>query len=233
MAEITGIKAIAFDTDGTLVDFERVMRHSLGVTLRELEKHRTGVSLKMDIETMIKIRDSIADECEGKITSHEDIRLESFRRILSTVRISDESLAVQLYRLYMKHRYEDIEIFDDVLPVLQVLKGRYKLGLHSNGNSYPELCGLAGYFDFTVFSQDCMVKKPEPAFYRIVLEKAGCSSGELLNVGDSLHNDVVGAAESGIRGVWLNRKRLVSPLETPVEHEIYSLREILELLTEG
>jgi 2-haloalkanoic acid dehalogenase type II len=230
MRQITGIKAIAFDTDGTLVDFIKVMRHSLGCSLRELEKHHSGSSTRMNVDRMIEIRDAVAEMSGGTIIDFRAVRLESFRQILAIVGRQDESLAHHLYNLYMKHRYEDIEVYEDVIPVLEALKSQYILGLHSNGNSYPELCGLEGYFSFMVFSEECGIEKPDPGFYRVVLQQAGCAPDELLNVGDSLHNDVTAAASVGIPSVWLNRKGETKPADIDVEFEIHSLSDLPKLI---
>jgi 2-haloalkanoic acid dehalogenase type II len=230
MRRISGIKAIAFDTDGTLVDFTKVMRHSLECSLRELEKHHSGSSSRMNVDRMIEIRDAVAEMSGSNIVDFRAVRFESFRQILAIVGRPDESLAYHLYGLYMKHRYEDIEIYDDVIPVLEALKGKYILGLHSNGNSYPELCGLEGFFDFMVFSEECGIEKPDPGFYRIVLEQAGCAPDELLNVGDSLHNDVTAALSEGISSVWLNRRGETKPADIDVEFEIHSLSDLPKLI---
>ena len=228
--KITGIKAIAFDTDGTLVDFTKVMRHSLERSLQEMEKHHSGVSTRMSIDRMIEIRDAVAELSGGNIVDFRAVRLESFRQILAIVGRPDESLAHHLCNLYMKHRYEDIEVYDDVIPVLETLKGLYILGMHSNGNSYPELCGLEGFFDFTVFSEECGSEKPDPGFYQVVLERAGCAPGELLNVGDSLHNDVTAAVSAGIRSVWLNRRGEIKQPDIDVEFEIQTLSDLPKLI---
>lgn len=227
---ISGIKAIAFDTDGTLVDFVKVMRHSLECSLLELEAHHCGSSTRMNVDRMIEIRDAVAELTGGNIVDFRAVRLESFRQILAAVGRPDESLAHHLYNLYMKHRYEDIEVYEDVIPVLEALKGRYILGLHSNGNSYPELCGLKGYFNFAVFSEECGIEKPDPAFYRVVLQRAGCAPGELLNVGDSLHNDVTAPAFAGIPSIWLNRRGETKPANIDVEFEIRSLSDLPKLI---
>jgi len=48
-------------------------------------------------------------------------------------------LAKYLNEIYLKHRFEDIELYDDVLPTLNALKKKYSLIIISNGNSYPEI----------------------------------------------------------------------------------------------
>ena len=118
----------------------------------------------------------------------------------------------------------------DVLPALETFRHRYTLGLVSNGNSYPERCGLDGVFRFVVFSQDHGVEKPDPEIFRIALQQAKCSPEQLLHVGDSLQNDVVGAAGTGIRGVWLNRNSLSNDTGVIPDYEIESLQELMYIL---
>jgi putative hydrolase of the HAD superfamily len=79
MKKITGIKVISFDGDGTLWDFERVMRHSLNYALGELAQLNPDTAARLDIETMIRIRNRVTEELKGRVTSLEAIRLEAFR----------------------------------------------------------------------------------------------------------------------------------------------------------
>ena len=59
MNRIAGIKAISFDVDGTLWDFEKVMRHSLHHVLKELERMDPDAATALDVEKMIEIRDNL------------------------------------------------------------------------------------------------------------------------------------------------------------------------------
>jgi putative hydrolase of the HAD superfamily len=230
MDKITGIKAISFDGDQTLWDFQKVMRHSLRCTLSELETADPVAASMLSIDKMIEIRNRVADELKGKVTNLEAVRLEAFKVTLAEVGRPDDALATHLNRVYLQHRFEDIELYEDVLPTLTKLREKYTVGLLSNGDSYPERCGLEGMFGFVVFSQDYGIEKPDPRFYRLGIEKAGCSEDQLLNVGDSLEKDVIGAAAAGIRAVWLNRDRIKSEPHVEVEYEISSLTELLQLL---
>jgi 2-haloalkanoic acid dehalogenase type II len=230
MNEIFGIKAISFDADGTLWDFEKVMRHSLHHVLRELEKLDSDAADMLDVEKMIEIRNRVADKMKGKVTNLEDIRLEAFRQTLRDIGRPNDALASHLNQVYLKHRFEDIKLFNDVLPALRALRGKYTLGILSNGNSYPERCGLEGMFQFVVFSQDYGVEKPNPRLFQIAVEKAGCAKQHFLHVGDSLQDDVMGAINVGIKCVWLNRKRVKNNLDFKIDHEISSLLELLEIL---
>jgi putative hydrolase of the HAD superfamily len=227
---LNGIRVISFDGDGTLWDFQRVMRHSLQCVLDELLNIDSALASALDIEGMIKTRNMVAAELKGKITNLEAIRLEAFKRTLQDAGKPDDILASHLNRIYLTHRFGDVELFPDVLPALEPLRHKYRLGLLSNGNSYPERCGLEGVFDFVVFSQDHGVEKPDPELFNIALSKAGCSRSQFLHVGDSLINDVMGATGAGIPCVWLNRSQVTNTSGITVDYEIESLIELLEIV---
>jgi putative hydrolase of the HAD superfamily len=230
LRRISGIKAISFDGDGTLWDFEKVMRHSLKHVLSKLRKLDSPSASMLDVDKMIEIRLQVGERLKGNVTNLEIMRLEAFKQTLKDVGRPNDELASYLNRVYLKHRFENIELFEDVLPTLKALKENYTIGLLSNGNSYPEKCGLEDMFEFVVFSQNHGVEKPDPRIFQVALENAGCSEKELLHVGDSLEDDVKGAINAGIRYLWLNRKRLECPSFVEPDCEIYSLNELLRIL---
>lgn len=230
MIQLSAITTISFDGDGTLWDFEKVMRHSLHYALEELRRLAPGDSSEsLTIEEMIRIRNTAAEELKGKVTNLEQVRFKAFQRTLEHIGIPDDALARHLNAIYLKHRFEDIELYSDVLPAFDALARRFKIGLLSNGNSYPERCGLAGRFSFVVFSQDYGFEKPDPRIFEVALEQAGCSRDELLHVGDSLVNDVYGAKNAGIKSVWLNREGVQNEAGIEPDVEISTLEELLIL----
>lgn len=222
------ITTISFDGDNTLWDFEKVMRHSLECVRKELV-HSRRLS-KITVDEMIRIRNEVAESLRGKITNLEEIRLEAFKETLRRNEIHDDALAVKLNSLYLKHRFEDIELFPDVSPTFESLSKKFRLGLLSNGNSYPERCGLEGVFEFVVFSQDHGVEKPDRKIFEITLSEAKCDDEEMLHVGDSLKNDVGGAKAAEIKSVWLNRGEEENKTNVTPDFEISSLQELPEIL---
>ncbi len=230
MTRLNGLKAITFDGDQTLWDFDQVMRHSLGKVLQEVERLAPDVAARLTVDAMIAVRNRVAAELKGSTTSLEEIRYQAFRRTLEETGHPDDELAGHLNALYLKHRFEDIELYDDVLPALTELGKRYRLGLISNGNSYPQRCGLDGVFCAVVFSQDHGIEKPDAGLYRIVLGELGCTAGEVVHVGDSLDKDVAGAAGAGISSVWLNRHGVANDTGIEPDHEIASLSELAGIL---
>ncbi len=228
------ISAISFDGDMTLWDFHKVMRHSLTHTLRELRRHvPTQRALDLTVEDMIAIRNRLAEEVKGEVWNLEEIRRLAFENTLECVGYPDSDLAVHLNKIYLKHRFEDIELYEDVIPALDILAPHFKIGLLSNGNSYPERCGLAGRFDFVVFAQDVRVAKPDQRIFQITAQRAGCPLAQLLQVGDSLEQDVAGAGAAGAHTVWLNREGLTNDTGIKADYEISSLTDLPEILGVG
>ncbi|MGM0406282.1 MAG: HAD family hydrolase [Thermoplasmatota archaeon] len=223
------IRIISFDGDGTLWDFEKVMIHSLEKVMEKLEQADKKAAEKLDVNKLIEIRNRIFDELKGEITNLEEVRLESFKESLREVGREDDELAKILNDTYLKHRFEDIELYEDVIHVLNHLSERYTIGLLSNGNSYPEKCGLDGIFDFVVFSQYVGVEKPDKRIFEHAYSKFDCDGCQIVHVGDSIENDVIGAENAGINGIWLNRDRRSCDEYEP-RYEIGTLEELTEYL---
>ena len=231
MTKLSGIKVITFDVDGTLWDFDTVMRRALGEVLNQLKRLDPEAAAMLDVERVIWIRDRAHDELTGKVTNLNEVRVESFRQVLRDAGRPDDALASRLSEIYFEHRDAGRRLFDDVLPTLESLHAKYALGIISNGNSYPQDFGLEHVISFGVYSQDHGgIEKPDPQIFEIALESAGCSADELVHVGDSLENDVAGARSAGIRSVWLNRNGDSAPPDAEPDIEIKSLGELPEIL---
>ena len=228
------ITAISFDGDMTLWDFRKVMRHSLKKALAELRRLVPSARPRnLSVEEMIAIRSRVEEEEQGRTWNMEELRLLAFERTLESIGSPDRDLAARLNELYLKHRFEDIELYPDVEPALDILAPHFKLGLLSNGNSYPERCGLEGRFAFVVFSQDVQIRKPDRRIFEIAAREAGCPMEELMHVGDSFENDVMGAHEAGAKTVWLNREGMESKAEIKADYEITSLADLPGVLGLG
>jgi len=64
--------------------------------------------------------------------------------------------------------------------------------------------GLGASLEFVVDSGVVGVEKPDPAIFRIALERAAVAPGEAMHVGDLYPVDVVGARRAGIEPVLLD-----------------------------
>ncbi|MYA77515.1 MAG: HAD family hydrolase [Gemmatimonadetes bacterium] len=228
------ITAISFDVDQTLIDTDQVIMRSMESVRDELIRRVPGERTRyLTVEQMWSIRDREEKDFVGNVRDFDEIRRRSFFRILDHVGYTGPDLSSRLNEVYLEHRYNDIVPYEDVMPMLDALEPRFKLGLLSNGNNYPEYFGLDGRFEFAVYAQDIGIEKPDPRTFQIAAERAGCSLGQLLHVGDSLESDVEGAQEVGVCAVWLNRDEESNETGIQPDHEIKSLTELTAVLGTG
>lgn len=185
------------------------MRASLARSLGEIRVAAPGAAADaLTVERLIAIREGVAGGARGRASAMEAIRLLAFERTLEEIGAPDPALAASLTDSYLERRFREVRLYPDAVPALDALASAgYRLGLATNGNSYPERCGLAGRFDFTVLAQDVGFSKPDPRFYRAVVAVAGVSPWRIAHVGDSPVDDVRGAGAAGLRAVWLDRDR--------------------------
>lgn len=93
-------------------------------------------------------------------------------------------------------------------PLLEALRGRFRLGIVSNfyGNLEHILQaeGLRDMFDTIADSEVVGKIKPDPAIFRYALDKLDVEPAEALMVGDSLSRDIRGAEALGMPHAWVD-----------------------------
>ena len=127
--------------------------------------------------------------------------------ILTKNKISNESLLSKLYEAYTSTKKTLTKPYKDVIPSIKFLKPYFKIGIISNGNCYPKDLGIENLIDFSIYSQQLSgIKKPDPKIFQIASEKINCSPKQILHIGDSYENDYVGAKNSGLQSILIDRK---------------------------
>lgn len=228
--DLSRITTVSFDGDDTLWDFRSAMENALALTLRQLRTIvANDATRQLTVQKMMEIRDCVAKESGGAVNLDE-IRYKAFGRTLEYVGAPSKEVAGQLFRFYMETRLDGTRPYPDVPTALKRLRNRYRLGLISNGNSRPVLSRLPVTLDFAVFAQECGYAKPDPRIFEFALLTSGCAPDEVLHVGDSLKDDVCGAKNSGLRSVWLNRRRVGNETAITPDIEIRDLNDLVEIL---
>jgi len=225
------IRAIFFDGDDTIWNFRDAMRAALGetlVVLRRIVDNEAADALT--VERMMEIREAVATELDERAVPVDTIRRVSLARTLAEVGHPSDDDARRLFEVYTAARFAATRPFAGVPDLLNDLKGRYQLGVVSNGNTYPGRVGLGGIFSFVILAQDCGIAKPDPRIFELALNKCGRSAAQVVHVGDSLESDVQGANGCGIRSVWLNMNGATNDTGIAPDHEIGDLRELLDIL---
>jgi putative hydrolase of the HAD superfamily len=127
-------------------------------------------------------------------------------------------------------------LFPETISVLKRLKDHgIEIGIISNFDSrlFTILrgLGLSDLVETVTIASLAQAAKPSPKIFAAALEKHAADPREAVHVGDSLRDDVGGAAAAGLHAVHLNRSgggSLVGP--SGHAHSIRSLEELVEVV---
>ena len=224
-----GIKAVTFDVDDTLWDFQGVMRGALCAVIKELSRFEPEAAGKLSIDRMIAIRDETHERLWNRLTDLNAIREESIRQALDEVGVPDDQLGSHLTQVYFDHRNSAGTLFPDARPALVRLVRYFRLGLLSNGNTSAAALGISDLITFEVYAEACGgIEKPDRRIFDIAVEQAGCPANRIVHVGDAWENDVMGAVNAGLQAVWLSRTG--APARDGATAVVKSMEELADLL---
>jgi putative hydrolase of the HAD superfamily len=117
------------------------------------------------------------------------------------------------------------------------LHARYQVVLLTNGPSDLQrdkiaIVQLEPWIPRIFISGELGFWKPQPAIFRHVLDQLDCPPAAAVMVGDSLSNDIAGAAAVGLRTVWINRHGQPSDAAIRPDATLTDLRPLPALLAE-
>jgi HAD superfamily hydrolase (TIGR01549 family) len=133
----------------------------------------------------------------------------SFRRRLIARFLPDgdlrelEALAARFWH------YPPSALYEDALPCLQELRGRYRLGVIANQPGDVRTAmrrdGLEPFFEVWGVSDELGVGKPDPALFELAVKAAHVAPEAGVMVGDRLDYDIRPAKQVGLRAIWMLR----------------------------
>lgn len=218
-----GVKVIYFDLDDTLCAYWDAAKKGLRLAFEDHPEHgKTADEMIAHWgEAFREFSPTIKDThwYAKYLESGETTRVELMRRVLERAGNFDEGLAERLSHTYYVERHAALELFPEVLPVLETLHQHYKMGLITNGpadiqRQEIETLHIGRYFDYVLIEGEMGVGKPDPFVTRTAEELSGCSGSEILFVGNSFKHDVVPAREAHWRHAWIRRPSDVAPTST-------------------
>lgn len=192
------IKAVIFDMGGVFINtFDHSARQNMaqryGITEKELDR--------------IVFHNSLSADAEKGLYSKEEL----LERMAQQVGIPLED-ATAFYMEYFSKDEEDAEL----VAFVRTLKPHYKLGLLSN--AYPgtrewmqKYHTFLDLFEISFFSAEAGMRKPEPEFFRLILDALQIKPEETLFVDDFPEN-IAGAQQLGIQTVWYTDREKCIPL---------------------
>lgn len=229
---MNSIRAICFDLDNTLWDVWPVIRRAEQAMYDFLAMRYPKAVENLTLEAMRDARVRVSLDFPHMAHDFSFLRRQALREQAAASGYG-EALSEEAFEVFINAR-NDVELYAEVMPALELLHGRYRLFTASNGNADLRRIGLAHLFERTVAARDVGALKPDAAVFLKVLEGTDLKPGEMLFVGDDPELDVEGARRVGMQPVWINRTAVEWPtgIEPPT-HSVTSLTELVDLLGLG
>jgi len=172
---------------------------------RQSMAQRYGISEK-ELDRIV-FHNSLSADAEKGLYSKEEL----LERMAQQVGITLED-ATAFYMEYFSKDEEDAEL----VAFVRTLKPHYKLGLLSN--AYPgtrewmqKYHTFLDLFEISFFSAEAGMRKPEPEFFRLILDAMQVVPQKTLFVDDFPEN-IAGAQQMGMQTVWYTDREKCIPL---------------------
>lgn len=204
------MKAVLFDLDDTLYDQV--------VPFKEAYEELFGDRFTIDINDLFMARHHRSDEVyhlsvSGEISMEEMYIYRGVKPFEDLgFHISDEE-ALKFQYAYAE-RQKHLKLSEGMKEILtELCEKQIPLGIISNGPSEHQRrkiysMGLLQWIseEHIIVSGDDGISKPEKYIFERAQKIFGLNAEDMIMVGDSLPNDIVGAKKAGWKNVWLKRR---------------------------
>jgi 2-haloalkanoic acid dehalogenase type II len=221
------IKAIIFDVYGTLIDTKD---GSIKATNLILSKNHSNLDPKVIYAKWKRYHVKHISEL-STFLKEEEIFLKDLRKLYRDFEINGdakEDINIMLNSL------NERDAFPETKDVLERLKYKYKIYIGSNTDTEPLLLNLNRNnieVDEYFTSESLQTYKPKKDFFEKILNQIRCNIDEVVYVGDSQVDDILGAKALNIYTVWVNRKKQTLQEGIPRPNfEILSLNDLFNFL---
>jgi putative hydrolase of the HAD superfamily len=242
---LTGIRAIAFDVNGTLVhilteddreDIFRAIGHFLTYQGIDLRRHEVRDSYFQTLKTQRKAspHEHVEFDAVAVWQAIIDEHATDFTRALPAEKRAQ--LPLFLAELYRGMTRRKLGLYPHVRQVLNVLQKSFALAVVTDAQSAwapAELhaVGIIDYFDPIVISGDHGFRKPDKRLFDFALTAMGVTAEQTLYVGNDMHRDVFGAREAGMKTVLFDSDQGTKEhLDCVPDFRITDHQELLTLL---
>ena len=239
------IKAITFDLWETLIA-DSAAQNDLRTEYRVAKTAQLllGAGAPADISGLYAAHEEVWRRCERQWRKSVDLPFPE--QVALFLDLAKPGLAASLPRRTVRQvglAYADAVLHyppqlipgaADLLAALR--KKRLKLGLICNTGRSPGFVlrkllvrfGIIKRFNVALFSDETIVRKPDPRIFRQALETLGATPAETVHVGDSPESDIAGAAAAGLQAVWIKKSGVNEPRCLAAIDSVIHLPDILQ-----
>lgn len=226
------VRVIAFDLDDTLWPCMPTIRRAEETLYQWLAQHYPRITQGFDTEEIVAYRREFTAREQRYAIDMTGMRRDFLHHLGEIHDYDGQQVSENGFEVFFEAR-QQVEFYDDVLPCLQRLKSRFRLGAISNGNASVEHVGLGDLIEHAVSASDLMVAKPDPQIYQHLAQRFDARPEEIVYVGDHPHYDVVGSIDAGYQAVWINREAIPWPPQLPQpDHQVSDLHQLEALLSD-
>jgi putative hydrolase of the HAD superfamily len=241
---LTGVTAIAFDVNGTLVhirtdehreDIFRSIGHFL--TYQGIDMRRHQVRDEYFDRLKRQQRDSPHKYPEFDAAaiwrSIVEDHASDYTRELPPERLTQ--LPLTLAEIYRGVSRKKLKLYPHVREVLEALRQRFPLAIVTDAQTAyarGELhkVGLTDYFDPIIVSGDHGFRKPDPRLFEYALEGLGVPAAQTVYVGNDMFRDVYGARQAGMRTILFDSDQGTKHYEDCApDYRITDHRQLLQI----
>ena len=199
------IKAVIFDLDGTLYDYNTLDREAF-MAVEELVLEKIGVTEKQYEEAFGRAKREVKKVLSDVAASHN--RMLYFQKTMEFLDIRPLFLTLEMYETYWETFMEKMVLYPGARAFLDEMYERHiRIGICSDMMARTQhrklvALGLQDDIDCLVTSEEAGVEKPSLGIYELCLGKLRLKPEEVCFVGDTYKKDVKGPMEMGMRAVW-------------------------------
>ena len=227
------IKAVLFDLDNTLYDYDYSHKKALKDSYNEIKKFEK-ISYKKFLELYNISRREIHRELAGTASAHN--RVIYFQRMMEKIRGKvDPKIILSLSDRYWNSFLDNMKINKNTIEVLKYCKkNNIKTAIVSDLTTKIQLRKLeklkiSKYIDTLVTSEEAGSEKPHSIMFLLTLNKLKTLPEDSIMVGDNEIADIEGANFVGLNSVLL-KKEIKSINKNDYRRPNYIIKDIKELI---
>lgn len=207
------IKAVFFDLDDTLFDYEYAHQKALAKVFTRINR-----LTKMKIELIALMFELAQKEVKMQLawTAASHNRDLYFQKFFEKMNLKCKNAIlpktiIEIYDLYWSTFFAAMKRETRSKRTLQFLRRKgIKVWIITDSITYTQLKKLAKLnlsedIDFLITSEEAGTEKPHSWGFLLACHKAGVLTSEALMVGDNIERDIDGAQWVWMKGIWINR----------------------------
>ena len=220
-------RAVLFDADDTLFDFQTGNRNAVNRLMDELGYFDPD---RYDQYEAVNLK--CWAELEAGLLTQGQLRLARFVRFFDRYPVSgDPKRAAERFvellgqqSILLPHALETVTRIARRLPVAIVTNGI--TAVQRNRLAVSPLRALVSE---VVISEAAGISKPCPGIFQLALDRLGVKARDALMVGDGVNSDIRGANNARIDACWVNPSGKALPEGVHAEYIISDIRQCVEI----